>query len=144
MGWREAGSCLQHSTPLHSPITVGKAHFLWRLTGLGFWCTNIKVKVVTTSEMVQSKSKYQALVWKETAELLINDRSLDSMLSVFNIEIFLTNVSTTNTKRWSEMMWELNLMATHWCILLFYPVKWSLSYTIALSHTIHSLLSVYI
>lgn len=52
-------------------------------------------------------------MWKETAELLINDRRLDNILSVFNIEIFLSNVSTTNTKRWSEMIWELNLIATH-------------------------------
>lgn len=34
------------------------------------------------------------------------------MLSVFNIGSFLSHVSTTNTKRWSEMVWELNLIAT--------------------------------
>lgn len=71
------------------------------------------MKVVTTSEVVQTKYKYQALVWKETAELLVNDRNLNNILSVFHMESFLSNVSTANTKRWSEMMWELNLIATH-------------------------------
>lgn len=30
----------------------------------------------------------------------------------FSIEISLNNVSTLNTKRWSGVMWELNLTAT--------------------------------
>ena len=147
MAWLQISSCWHHSTPLHSPIAVWKAHFLWRPTGLWFWGTDIKVKVVITSETVKSKSKYQPLVCKETTKVLIKDkRSLNSILSVFSIEIFLNDVSTINTEStgqdWrGDQIW-LQVFVAFFSRLL-YPVKRSLIWATALSHTIHPLLSGY-
>lgn len=75
------------------------------------------MKAVITTETIKIQIQYQALLWKETQKLLMSDkRSLNSILSVFSIEIFLNNVLTINTKR-SGMTWELNLIAIHCCIL---------------------------
>lgn len=76
------------------------------------WVTSIKVKGVTT-----------------TVTLMNGQRSLNSTFSVFSIEILLNKVSTISTKKWSGMMWELNLIGTHCCMTLlsFYPVKRSIT-----------------
>lgn len=50
-------------------------------------------------------------MWKETPKLLMNDKK-EPEQHTFSIEISLNNVSTLNTKRWSGVMWELNLTAT--------------------------------
>lgn len=58
-------------------------------------------------------------------------RHLNSILSVFSTEIFLNNISTISTKKWPGMLWKLNLIATHYCILFLSFVS---SYKITRSH----------
>lgn len=90
-GGLEASS-IYSTAHLCRAVTVWKAHLLWRLRGLLFWVTSIKVKGVTTTETV--KSKYQ---------LMNGKRHLNSILSAFSTDIFLNNVSTISIRRWSGM-----------------------------------------